>query len=99
VKNPGSFPLSVGKNIDAVCALAHRAFHGKFEARGTFVGSGGPGKPLTEGLSQMVCSSEHSVMEDQAKNLTRPRSLSDYWIVFCAVLLFVIVVYAVATAN
>jgi hypothetical protein len=40
-------------------------------------------------------------MEDQAqtKNLARPRSLSDYWIVFCAVLLFAIVVYAVATAN
>jgi hypothetical protein len=47
----------------------------------------------------MVCSLEDSGMEEQAKNLNRTRSLSDYWVVFCAVLLFVIVVYAVATAG
>jgi hypothetical protein len=38
-------------------------------------------------------------MDDPAKNPDRPRGLLDYWTALCAVLLVVIVVYAVFKAG
>jgi hypothetical protein len=38
-------------------------------------------------------------MEDPTRISDRPRGLSDYWTLICAVLLVVIVAYAVFTAG
>ena len=42
---------------------------------------------------------EHVGMDEPSENSNRPRGLLDYWTALCAVLLVVIVVYAVFKAS
>ena len=42
---------------------------------------------------------EHVDMDEPSENSNRPRGLLDYWTALCAVLLVVIVVYAVFKAS
>ena len=74
-------------------------------ARGTRTARGQPGLRLATGpvfgqspesrIVSTISPREHDGMEEPSKISNRPRGLLDYWTGLCAVLLVVIVVYAV----
>lgn len=63
------------------------------------VGASRKGHPPESRIAGRACPREHVDMDEPSENSNRPRGLLDYWTALCAVLLVVIVVYAVFKAS